>query len=887
MGTERRPDNAHCMGDRLLNVIVVECQIHGYRQGHQLLAGSVQLSREDQAVVDRLSDVAGPLRPREKFAPYLTGYPLPSGDYYVLARTWLDLTVTRAGCVRTMSVIIPTAQFATAESLSPYLDLLKLDRLPEDGDAKRVAIEPAAAELLPPVPDFEGNELLEALFLEAPQPVVVFDAPLPELVTTRLLTALWPSMRRQFAVSTFALSPRKVDGRDFNLVFAPKDARSKFSDWNGRRIDAHSAQDSRHRWTSTIVDRVFQTSLPRLLSPSSENLVVGPSDAGDNAAALRIALLWDELVAKLNTTPTAALGLLDIANSGKVRGTFAQQALEPSLVDAIQRAPLALSESEAWTFLSAIARKLLGRPMPRGMEAVSSTVAELAERSPEGAVALLSRPDDRGVVKWLRPFIANGIAIGFADRAGQTLLLARPTVLASLVAESPLLAVKVANDALLIDRLGEILPRLDSSIAASLGEVLLPHLIFDWQLPAAGPLLEILDCEQLVAEIRHLGIVNDFAAPKIAGLCLQRAGKLGAKRAVLAVLIESPRSQRRNNLLARALDASVEDATWLLRLSGLSDDVVANMFAGLLRRADDLQLGAILGDSQIGPDAIGIVERTAPDLLRRIVFIDQVPLEVFVRIAGEVLGSAFSDGDVNIAKKALERCLGLHFGGDEIAFITTMLGVFGERLDGAWAARLGLSNGIPASVASRNLEAFHKAPKAARFQFVRSTTDIAKLLRERRTFDLSAAAAEACAHFILEAEQVEPDAALRAAGYLLPMLMKQYENPVSVLIAAAFPIIYLELAKKDEVPDLLKIVPFFDWDRCKAARQELVSAFMSSAWPPCHLALIACRCSDAYRILQRTAKAPGGMTYISRIASDLKHLPMDCRKSVERIIDSL
>src|SRR4051812_18907488 len=105
---------------------IIERQVHGYRQGHQLLAGSVQLPKEDQAAIDRLSDVAGPLRPREKFEPYLTAYPLPSGTRYILARTWQDLTITRAGCVRTTSLIIPIADWAAADSLAPFLGLLEL-----------------------------------------------------------------------------------------------------------------------------------------------------------------------------------------------------------------------------------------------------------------------------------------------------------------------------------------------------------------------------------------------------------------------------------------------------------------------------------------------------------------------------------------------------------------------------------------------------------------------------------------------------------------------------------------------------------------------------------------------------------------------------------------
>ena len=253
-------------------------------------------------MVDRLSDAAGPLRPREAFTPYLTAYPLPSGERYVLARTWQDPTVSRAGCVRTISLIIPATDWAEAASLLPFVDLLRLDHLPQDRDATRVSVADSVEMSLPPAPAFRASELLEALFLEEAKPVVVFDAPEPELIALRLLTALWPSIRHRFALSTFALSPRKIAGRDFDLAFAPKEARAKFADWHGRRVDGRSNQVARHRWTGTIVDRVFEQPNPRLLTSNEIGLIggVGPDD--DNATSLRIALLWDELLGKLQTT---------------------------------------------------------------------------------------------------------------------------------------------------------------------------------------------------------------------------------------------------------------------------------------------------------------------------------------------------------------------------------------------------------------------------------------------------------------------------------------------------------------------------------------------------------------------------------------------------------
>jgi len=866
---------------------MVERQVHGYRRGHQLLAASMQLPKEDQSTLDRLSDVAGPLRPRECFDPYLTAYPLPSGQHFVLARTWQDLTVPRAGCVRTFSLIIPIAEWAMTEDPSAFVDLLRIDRLPDEDDATQITVHSSPPRSLPPATGFNGSELLEALFLEETRPVVVLDAIDPEMIAIRLITAMWPSLRRRFAVSTFALSPRKVAGRDFDLVFAPKDARAKFADWSGRRIDGRSFQSARHRWTGSIVGRVFDDPHPRLLSLGEVGLIGGDGEDVDNAAALRIALLWDELLGKLGSSPTAALGLLDIANSGKVRDGFAGRMLEPSLADAVLRAPSTLPEDEAWTFLGAIARKMHGRSMPQGIEAVATAVGELAGRSPEGAIALLSEPDDRGVVAGLSPIIANGIGHVFGDRAERALLSARPEVLGRLLSESTRLTEGVASDPALMERVGEIIPNLERSLAAAVGEELLPMLVWDWQLPAAGPLLKRLEEKQLAAEIRHLGTVNDFEGQGLADLCIRRAREIGAKDTVLIVLSEMPGTDRRNDLMVQALDPTVGDANWLLHKAGMPDDVAASMFLRLLRRADDSQIGAMLGDLGIGTEAVSIVERAESDFLLRMIFLDAVPLDMFVRIVTTIFARMKGEEKSRIARRALQRCMGAHFAGDETAFLVAMLGDLGEGLDGAWAVRVGLAPGVRSSLASRNMVAFWRAPQPSRLRVVWAVGEVGHILRERRTFDLDAAATEACAHFLFEAEKVAPRAAIAAASHLLPMLMRQRNDPVSLMIAATFPLIYRELAKENDVPDLLKFVPFVDWDRCKTARQELVSAFMSSSWAPGDLALTACRCNDLERILGKTAKAYGGYDYIGRVAADLVRLPDGCRKLATQTIGSI
>ena len=94
--------------------IQIEQQCHGYQGGHQLLGTSVKLAREDQDIIDRLSDVSGSLRPDEKFSPYLTN--VRSQKRGLLChrkkKTWQDLEARRAGCVLTRSFLIRSSDWA-------------------------------------------------------------------------------------------------------------------------------------------------------------------------------------------------------------------------------------------------------------------------------------------------------------------------------------------------------------------------------------------------------------------------------------------------------------------------------------------------------------------------------------------------------------------------------------------------------------------------------------------------------------------------------------------------------------------------------------------------------------------------------------------------------
>jgi hypothetical protein len=99
---------------------------------------------------------------------------------------------------------------------------------------------------------------------------------------------------------------------------------------------------------------------------------------------------------------------------------------------------------------------------------------------------------------------------------------------------------------------------------------------------------------------------------------------------------------------------------------------------------------------------------------------------------------------------------------------------------------------------------------AARKRIVGAVGEIARALQGRRVIDLTQVANDACANLMFDAEKTSRNALVDAAGWLMPSLLSARRQPVSLMIAALFPIIYGELAKADDVPDLLKFIPFFD-----------------------------------------------------------------------------
>lgn len=200
--------------------------IHGYRDGHRLLSSSTPLSAEASRAMLVLSDMSGPSM-QPGFDEYLTAYPLPGTDLFVLAKTWYAPEMQRPGCVWTHSLLIPRTQVAHRP---PASLLAKLRRPQLDGveiAASTPVVVDEAASSVPKGHGFGDRGLAASLMgavLGQPRPVIVVadTAAQFESVFLRLWEELWPAERARFSFCTGALMPRSNAGGLLDLQAVPR-----------------------------------------------------------------------------------------------------------------------------------------------------------------------------------------------------------------------------------------------------------------------------------------------------------------------------------------------------------------------------------------------------------------------------------------------------------------------------------------------------------------------------------------------------------------------------------------------------------------------------------------------------------------------------------------
>jgi hypothetical protein len=165
--------------------VFVDQAIHGYQQGHQLLAASSDLDHVVANVIGDNSDSAP--RSRVSDGPYLTGYPLPDGRY-VVARTWSDSGAERPNTVITRSLLLPRPKSPGYSGVSILEHLY--EPTPSELETGHLHALPASALAGPPVRLDRVSASIATAFYSQRERLVVAS---PD-ARAQLVMALWEQL---------------------------------------------------------------------------------------------------------------------------------------------------------------------------------------------------------------------------------------------------------------------------------------------------------------------------------------------------------------------------------------------------------------------------------------------------------------------------------------------------------------------------------------------------------------------------------------------------------------------------------------------------------------------------------------------------------------------
>jgi hypothetical protein len=173
-----------------------------------------------------LSDMSGPSM-QSGFDEYLTGYPLPGTELFVLGRTWYAPEMERPGCVWTHSLLIPRSNVVklSTTSLLEAFRRPQLEGVESAGAAVVEVDEPTSRDTTSD--GFADRGIAASLIgavLGQPRPVIVVAETAGEFepVFLRLWEELWPAERTRFSFCTGALMPRTNSGALLDLQAVPR-----------------------------------------------------------------------------------------------------------------------------------------------------------------------------------------------------------------------------------------------------------------------------------------------------------------------------------------------------------------------------------------------------------------------------------------------------------------------------------------------------------------------------------------------------------------------------------------------------------------------------------------------------------------------------------------
>lgn len=209
------------------NKINIHQALHGYSEGHRLLASSVDLSKEEERLMLILSDMSGP-NMVHGFEEYTSGYPLTQSGMFAFSKTWYAMEMSRPGCVWTHSLLIKKEDVGCIDNIN---DLSTYFNRPDTQNAwdsyKQILTVDTTESLGADSADDVSERVLARLFkaLYDSSPAALFipaaNSKQYETLVFKIWNQMWPNLRGAFSFCTGALSNRKGYQKSFDLQVIP------------------------------------------------------------------------------------------------------------------------------------------------------------------------------------------------------------------------------------------------------------------------------------------------------------------------------------------------------------------------------------------------------------------------------------------------------------------------------------------------------------------------------------------------------------------------------------------------------------------------------------------------------------------------------------------
>ncbi|WP_184547200.1 hypothetical protein [Mucilaginibacter sp. FT3.2] len=211
------------------DTLILSQTLHGYSDGHTLLASSVELPAEARRIMLNLSDMSSGNMERG-FEEYITGYPLKEANLYAIAKTWYAPEMPRPGCVWTHSILVNFSDLPRIANTGLLLSLFVRPNLNNfDGYRSPVLVTEEitrADEYNVPI-GLIKEQLIKTLIKQ------LYSLPgLPLVLTSpnsfnfdslflMLWRQQWPRLRRNFSFCTGAVAPRSLYSQPLDLQVIP------------------------------------------------------------------------------------------------------------------------------------------------------------------------------------------------------------------------------------------------------------------------------------------------------------------------------------------------------------------------------------------------------------------------------------------------------------------------------------------------------------------------------------------------------------------------------------------------------------------------------------------------------------------------------------------